>query len=472
MNILSVKAFQGPNIYCLKPVVKLTVTLGEGEDAPTSERPGFAEVLLGMLPGLKKHHCSLGQEGGFLERLREGTYLPHVAEHAILEMQYALGYDVAFGQTRQEDGRAYRIVFRYENEAVAVACAQAAMGLLEKIWTGEVAEFQEALEAIRRLKAETDPGPSTLAILDEARRRGIPASRLGGGSMVRLGSGKYARRLQASLTDGPSCVAVDAAGDKQLTKDTLGALGIPVPDGRVCHSAREAAAAAAEIGYPVVVKPLDGNHGNGVSIGLQSAAQVEEAFPKAVAVSRAALVEKQVEGRDYRLLVVGGRVSAAAERRPPEVIGDGVNTIRSLVEIENRNPNRGEGHEKPLTKIELDEAAVHLLREAGLSPSSVPAEGTRIVLRKNANLSSGGTARAIEAVHEKNAEYAVRAAEAMGLDVAGIDICSKDISVPLDENGGAILEVNAGPGLRMHMTPSEGAPVNVAKDILDRKSVV
>ncbi len=467
MNILSVKAFQGPNIYCLKPVVKLTVTLGEGEDAPTSERPGFAEALLGMLPGLKKHHCSLGQEGGFLERLREGTYLPHVAEHAILEMQYALGYDVAFGQTRQEDGRAYRIVFRYENEAVAVACAQAAMGLLEKIWIGEVAEFQEALEAIRRLKAETDPGPSTLAILDEARRRGIPASRLGGGSMVRLGSGKYARRLQASLTDGPSCVAVDAAGDKQLTKDTLGALGIPVPDGRVCHSAREAAAVAAEIGYPVVVKPLDGNHGNGVSIGLQSAAQVEEAFPKAVAVSRAALVEKQVEGRDYRLLVVGGRVSAAAERRPPEVIGDGVNTIRSLVEIENRNPNRGEGHEKPLTKIELDESAVHLLREAGLSPSSVPAEGTHIVLRKNANLSSGGTARAIEAVHEKNAEYAVRAAEAMGLDVAGIDICSKDISVPLDENGGAILEVNAGPGLRMHMTPSEGAPVNVAKDILD-----
>jgi len=247
LNILSVKAFQGPNIYCLKPVIKLIAVLGEGEEAPTSERPGFIEALLGALPGLEAHHCSLGREGGFLERLREGTYLPHVAEHVILEMQYALGYDVAFGQTRQEVGGEYRIVFRYENEEVATACAQAAMGLLERLWIGETADFQKALDEIGRLKAETDPGPSTLAILDEARRRGIPAARLGCGSMVRLGNGKYARRLQASLTDGPSCVAVDAAGDKQLTKDALSALGIPVPEGRVCHSAQEAASAAAEI---------------------------------------------------------------------------------------------------------------------------------------------------------------------------------------------------------------------------------
>jgi len=272
--------------------------------------------------------------------------------------------------------------------------------------------------------------------------------------------------VQASLTDSPSCVAVDAVSDKQLTKSVLSALGIPVPEGAVVHSPQEAVGAAEEIGYPVVVKPLDGNHGNGVSTGLQNARQVEEGYEKALEVSSAAIVEKHIEGRDYRVLVVGDRVAAVAERRPPQVIGDGLHTIRSLVEIENRNPMRGAGHSKPLTRIELDDTAVRLLHEGGLSPSSVPAEGTRVVLRRNANLSTGGTARAIESIHPKNAEFAVQAAKAVGLDVAGIDICSKDIGLPLTENGGAILEVNAGPGLRMHLSPSEGQPVDVAKDIV------
>lgn len=466
MNILSINAFQGRNIYCMKPVVKLIVELEEGEAMPTSERPGFDDALLSALPGLAKHYCSLGREGGFAERLKEGTYLPHVAEHAILEMQYMLGYDVAFGKTRQQDGSRYLIVCQYENEPVAIACARAAVRGIRKMWAGEDADFAAEMEELRSLSARTDLGPSTRAILNEAARRGIPVTRLGGGSLLQLGYGKYARRVQASLTDSPSCVAVDAVSDKQLTKNVLSSLGIPVPDGCVAHTVREAVDAAEEIGYPVVVKPLDGNHGSGVSTGLQNARQVEEGYEKALKVSAAAIVEKHIEGRDYRVLVVGDRVAAVAERRPPQVIGDGLHTIRSLVEIENRNPLRGVGHSKPLTRIELDDTAVQLLHEGGLSPSSVPAEGTRVVLRRNANLSTGGTARAVQDIHPKNAEFAVQAAKAVGLDVAGIDICSKDIAVPLTENGGAILEVNAGPGLRMHLSPSEGQPVDVAKDIV------
>jgi len=466
LNILSIKAFRGRNVYCLQPVVRLEVELDPREDMPTSQIPGFNEKLLAALPGLEKHACSTGREGGFVERLREGTYLSHVAEHVILEMQYALGYDVTYGKTFGGGGRRYQIVYRYENEPVGVQCARAAARQLERLWAGESAEFAPELEALRQLAAKTDPGPSTRAILEEAGRRGIPVTRLGNGSLFQLGYGRYARRIEASLTDGPSCVAVDAACDKQLTKELLGALGIPVPEGAVVYLAQGAVEAAGQIGYPVVVKPLDGNHGRGVSTRLQNPRQVAEAFELAARFSPAALVEKHVEGRDYRVLVVGGRVSAVAERTPPTVTGDGVHTIRSLVELENRNPLRGEGHALPLTQIPLDETAVELLREAGLSPSSVPAEGTRIALRKNANLSTGGTARAVSSIHPANAAYAVRAAAALGLDVAGIDLCSKDIGVPLHENGGAILEVNAGPGLRMHLSPSEGPAVNVARDIV------
>ena len=408
-----------------------------------------------------------GREGGFAERLHEGTYLPHVAEHVILEMQYALGYDVTFGKTRRRDDLCYQIVFRYENEPVAFGCARAVVSQLRALWAGERPNFAGELEALRRLAARTDPGPSTASILREAARRGIPATRLGDGSMIQLGYGKYARRIQASLTDSPSCIAVDAVSDKQLTKETLSALGIPVPDGAVAHAAQEAVHLAEEIGYPVAVKPLDGNHGSGVSVCLRSAAQVTEAFARAAQHSASVLVERSIEGRDYRVLVVGGRVSAVAERIPAQVVGDGLHTIRALVEMENKNPLRGEGHAKPLTRIALDETAVRHLHEGGLSPSSVPDAGTRILLRRNANLSTGGTAMAVTSIHPTNAEFAVRAARALGLDVAGIDICSKDIAVPLNENGGAILEVNAAPGLRMHITPTEGKPVNVAKDILD-----
>ena len=467
MNILSIKAFRGRNVHCLKPVISLVVELSPSEEKPTSDVPGFNEKLLAALPGLEKHACSFGHEGGFVERLREGTYLPHVAEHVILEMQYALGYDVSYGKTRECGERRYQIVCRYDNEPVGVACAGAALREFERLWAGGDADFDSELRALRQLAGQTDLGPSTRAIVREAARRGIPVTRLGIGSLIQLGYGKYARRVRSSLTDSPSCVAVDEACDKQRTKEILGALGIPVPDGAVAYFAQDALDAAAAIGYPVVVKPLDGNHGSGVFTGLKSAAQVAEAFGKAKEFSRAVLVEKHVEGRDYRVLVVGGKVSAVAERRPPEVHGDGVHTIRMLIEIENANPMRGEGHAMPLTRISLDETAIKMLSEGGLSPSSVPAEGTKVVLRKNANLSTGGTARAISDIHPANAAYAVRAAEALGLDVAGIDICSKDLSVPLDENGGAILEVNAGPGLRMHLAPSEGPPADVARDIVD-----
>lgn len=469
MEIKDIRIFRGRNVYAMKPVIKLTVELSNEQHGPTNRVEGFSDKLLALFPGLKTHRCGIGEEGGFVKRLHEGTYPCHVAEHAILELQSMLGYSVGFGTTRQEgDEPVYHIVYRYENEQVGVACGKAVVALVGGLLDGKNPSLAPVLKELRLLRDRTDLGLSTRAIYEEARRRGIPVTRLGNDSQLQLGYGKYARRMEAALTDWPSCIAVNTAGDKHLTKELLRRHGIPVPRGELAYSLGSALRHAQEIGYPVVLKPYDSNHGNGVTLNITGREGVREAFKTAMEFSSAAVVERYVSGQDYRVLVVGGKVSAVALRRPPSVMGDGESTVKQLVEKENENPLRGEDHDKPLTKIPLDETAEKTLAEAGLTLDSVPGKGQSVLLRKNANLSTGGTAVSCpEKLHPDNARLAVRAAKALGLDIAGVDICSPDISVPLWENGGAVLEVNAGPGLRMHMKPSEGPPADVAGDILD-----
>lgn len=469
MKIKDIKVYRGRNIYCLKPVIKLNVDLEKLHNTPTVAIQGFNERLLESFPGLSRHQCSLGHEGGFMERLREGTYLGHVTEHTILELQNMLGYDVGYGSTRQEgDTTCYHIVYRYINEQVGIACGKAVVQFITDLSHEKQADIQSALNDLQALAARTDMGPSTRAIYEEAIKRGIPVTRLGGDSQLQFGYGKYARRMEAALTDKPSCIAVNTAGDKHLTKEILQNIGIPVPTGEIAYSLDGALRAAEEIGYPVVIKPYDSNHGNGVSLNVQNRDEIPDAFQEAMQYSTAVIVEKYIQGKDYRVLVVGKKVSAVAERRPPSVLGDGVSTIAQLVEKENENPLRGDDHTKPLTKLKLDDVAVDLLKESGMTPATVPALGTIVKLRENANLSTGGTARSCpDEIHPANAAIAVKAAQALGLDIAGVDICSPDLAVPFHKNHGAIIEVNAGPGLRMHMMPSEGPRTEVGKDILN-----
>ncbi len=469
MEIKDIRIFRGRNVYAMKPVIKLTVELTPAQHGPTSQVEGFNAKLMALFPGLAAHRCGVGEEGGFVKRLQEGTYPCHVAEHVILELQSMLGYNVKYGITRQEgEEPVYHIVYRYENEQVGVACGKAVVELTDALLGGKSPAFAPVLKELRLLKSRTDLGISTRAIYEEARKRGIPVTRLGSDSQLQLGYGKYARRMEAALTDKPSCIAVNTAGDKHLTKELLRLNGIPVPRGELAYSIGSALRHAAEIGYPVVIKPYDSNHGNGVTLNITGREGVREAFKAAMEYSSAAVVEKHVTGDDYRVLVVGSRVSAVALRRPPCVTGDGVLTVRQLAEKENENPLRGEDHDKPLTKIALDEAAEKTLAEAGLTFDFVPEKGRTVPLRKNANLSTGGTAvSCLDKLHPENAKLAVRAARALGLDIAGVDILTPDISVPLWENGGAVVEVNAGPGLRMHLMPSEGPAANVAGDILD-----
>lgn len=469
MRIYSMQTFSGRNIYSHRPVIRMVLNIGELHRSPTSELPGFNERLLDGFPGLALHGCSRGYPGGFAERLREGTYAAHVTEHLILELQNQLGYDVKFGKTRViEEPYLYSLVFEFKNEKCALECARAAVEIITSLAGQKPVEVEELLRPIRGLAVESELGPSAKAIFDEAVSRGIPAARIGMESLMRFGSGKYARLVEASMTDAVSCISADTASNKHLTKKLLEEFMIPVPYGDIAYSEEAAVAIAKDLGFPVVVKPYDGNQGKGVSLNLQEEEHIRQAYREAIKHSKAVLVERYVRGKDYRVLVVGGKVSAVAERRPPSVRGDGVHTLRELVEWENMNPGRGMDHEKPLTRIRLDSVALQLLARRGLDGRYIPADGETVVLRDNGNISTGGTAReCTDEIHPYNAHMAVTAAKAVGLDIAGIDITAADISVPVSQCEGAVIEVNAAPGLRMHLYPTEGKSVNVAADIVD-----
>lgn len=469
IQIMDFIIYHGRNIYSHRPVMKMIVDIGKYGEIPTKDIPGFNDMLLNAFPGLRKNVCGLGYEGGFLDRLNEGTYLAHVLEHTILEMQYMVGYDVRYGKTRTiQANNVYYLVYEYENEVCGLECGKAAVFILNCFLHGEAINTDSFLSYLKKISIDAELGPSTSAIVDEAKKRGIPVTRIGHESLVQLGYGRHSRLVESTLTDATSCISADISTNKQLTKAILSEHNIPVPYGKVVYSEISAVMVANQIGMPVVIKPFDGNQGKGVHLNLNTEEEIKAAYQEASKYSSGIIVEKFVTGRDFRVLVVGDSVKAVAERQPASVIGDGVHSIRELVGLVNQDERRGESHEKPLTKIKLDDATKNVLQKYKMDFDSIPEKGQRVVLRENGNLSTGGIAiDCTDTIHPENAELAVRAANAVGIDIAGIDIVTEDISKSIEETGGAIVEVNAAPGIRMHLYPSEGKPRNVAKDIVD-----
>lgn len=469
MKIISMHAYTGRNIYSHKPVVKMIVDLEEMADTTTIDIPGFNARLLDMFPGLNHHCCSTGHEGGFVERLYEGTYLSHVTEHLALELQCVNGYDVHFGKTRiLKEPSTYCIIYESGLEGCALEFGRTAVDIVLALAENQPELAQDYLDDLHRIAGYYDLGPSTRAIMSEARKRHIPVRRLNDNSLLQLGYGINQRLIEASLPDRTSCIAVDIAKDKQLVKDLLSAHSLPVPAGCLVYSEENAVQQADKLGYPVVIKPYDANQGKGVTANIDDEDMLRQAYRWASQYTSRVALEKHIPGRDYRILVVGNKVAAVAERRPPTIVGDGIHTIAQLVAHENQNPLRGTGHEKPMTRIRLDESALDLLNRQGLDIDSIPEVGEIIHLRENGNLSTGGSARDCTGeIHPDNRDLAVRAAQVIGLEVAGIDMVCPDISEPLNSASGAIIEVNAAPGLRMHLCPSEGEGLNVAAHIID-----
>ena len=483
LAVISKRVYRGPNVWSYEPAAHFVLDLGVLENYPTNTIDGFVDRLLHHFPGLQRHTCSRGVEGGFVERLREGTWLGHVAEHLALQLQQEAGHDVRRGKTRAVrtpegapvPGR-YNVVFAYLDEAVGLAAGELAVKLVNFFVDGTVpddrCEFdvEAELEQWQAFVERKAFGPSTQAIIDEAVSRDIPFTRLNGASLVQLGQGVHAQRIRATMTSRTSALAVDVAGDKSLTATLLGSAGLPVPKSDVVRTKAGALEAAREVGFPVVVKPLDGNHGRGVCLNLNSDDEVAAAFDVARAQSRRGLiqVESYITGRDYRFLIIDGRMAAVAERVPAHVVGDGSSTVSELVAETNADPRRGYGHEKVLTKIKVDDAAMALLEDQGHTLESIPAEGEMVKLAATGNMSTGGISidRTLDA-HPDNVEIAEEAARMVGLDVAGIDFICPDISQPVREVGGAICEVNAAPGFRMHTHPTIGEPQFIAKPVVD-----
>jgi len=469
LDIRRLRVLRGPNIWAHRPVLELLLDLGEIKDRSSEEIPGFNERLKSWLPSLIEHHCSPGEHGGFFQRLDRGTYMAHCLEHVTLELQTLAGTPVGFGRAREtEEEGVYRVAIEYEEEALGCAAVESARTLLLAAIHDRPFDPADELEPLRDLCHRVRLGPSTHAIARAARARGIPVRRLGSENLLQLGWGLNQRRAWTAETDRTSAIAESIAQDKDLTRLLLAAAGVPVPEGRPVTSAEDAWRFAQELGVPVVVKPRYGNHGRGVTAHLSTPGQVEQAFAAALLEGSEVLCERCIPGDDFRLLVVGERLVAAARREPAQVTGDGHASVRHLVAEVNRDPRRSAGHATVLSLIELDPIALTVLAEQDLTAESVPAPGQRVLLRRNANLSTGGTAADVtDLVHPEVAARAVDAARVVGLDLAGVDVLAQDIGRPLEEQGGAIVEVNAGPGLRMHLEPSAGLPRPVGEAIID-----
>src|SRR5215217_5820034 len=469
VTVRATQMWRGPNIAAYMPVIRVTLDIGPYEQHPSTNFPSFVERLTRWLPGIATHECGLGRPGGFVERLRSGTYLAHIVEHITLELQNLIGFPVAFGRARGtgEPG-VYTVVFAYKEEQPAKAAFETALRLTLAAMHDESFALEAELDQLRDLADTYKLGPSTGTIVAAARARDIPVLRLTPkDSLVQLGYGVYQKRIQASETSNTRAIAVDMCQNKEMTNRMLRAVGVPVPDGRPVESADDAWAAAQEIGLPVVVKPEDGNQGKGVSVNLHTEAEIRAAYDIARAFRSGVLVERFISGHDYRLLVVNGQMVAAARRDPAQVVGDGQHTIRELVEEVNRDPRRREGHSSSLTRIRLDGAVDLALSQQGLTLDAVPEPDRAVKLRSNGNLSTGGTATDVtDEVHPRNAQLAEQAAQILALDVAGIDVICQDIRRPLREQGGAIVEVNAAPGLRMHLHPASGQPRDVGVSIV------
>ncbi|WP_382156186.1 cyanophycin synthetase [Hydrogenophaga sp. ANAO-22] len=472
ITLLRINYLRGPNIWTYRPVLEVWLDLGDLEDFPSNKLPGLTERLVEWLPALEEHHCGVGERGGFIQRLREGTWAGHILEHIVIELLNLAGMPTGFGQTRETSRRGvYRMVFRARDEAVArAALTEAHALLLAAIRQREdgAAGF-DVPAAVARLVNQIDRsylGPSTASIVAAATDRGIPHLRLNDGNLVQLGQGRHQRRIWTAETDRTSAIAGNIAHDKDLTKSLLASCGVPVPEGQVVDSPQAAWEAAQEIGLPVVVKPSDANHGRGVSLDLSEREDIEKAFSVADAEGSEVMVERYVLGDEHRLLVVGGRVVAAARGESLSVVGDGRSTVEQLIDSQlNSDPRRGEAEEFPLETIRLDREPVMrlLLERQGLSGEAVPALGRRVMVQRNGNVAIDCT----DEVHPEVAHAVTLAARVVGLDVAGVDLVAQDIGRPLQAQGGAVVEVNAGPGLLMHLKPATGLSRPVGRAIVD-----
>ncbi|MGD1936394.1 MAG: cyanophycin synthetase [Cyanophyceae cyanobacterium] len=477
MKILKIQTLRGPNYWSIHhhKLVQMRLDLEDLCDRPSNEIPDFYNALVETLPSLVEHHCSLGHRGGFLERVKEGTMMGHIIEHVALELQEMTGMPVGFGCTRETaEAGIYQVVVEYGNERAGRYACRAAVRLCQNLVDRGVYpqdELQQDLEDLSDLKAEASLGPSTESLVREAMARDIPWTEMSARSMIQLGYGTHQKRIQATLSGNTGILGVELACDKDGTKTILEAAGVPVPRGVTIRYFDDLKDAIEDVGgFPIVVKPLDGNHGRGITLDIDRWETAEEAYDLAKTESRSqtVMVERFYRGNDHRVLVVNGKVVAVAERVPAHVVGNGQSTIQELIDETNRDPRRGDGHDNVLTRIVVNRNTELLLESNGYTLNTVPDEGEVCYLRATANLSTGGIAiDRTDEIHPSNIWLAERIVKIIGLDIAGIDVVTSDISRPLRETDGVIVEVNAAPGFRMHVQPSQGIPRNVAEPVMN-----
>lgn len=471
MKIHKILALRGPNIWSVnrKKLIQMRLDIEELEDRPTNKIEGFGERLKAMFPGMYEHRCSEGKPGGFFFRIEKGTWMGHVIEHIALEIQTLAGMETGFGRTRETKTRGvYNVVFSYAEENVGLYAAEASVRIADALINGVEYDVHADIRQMREIREEVRLGPSTGSLVDEAASREIPWIRLGSNSLIQLGYGVNQVRFQATITQNTSSIAVDIAGNKATTKRLLKMAAIPVALGEICSTEQELRNTIGNIGYPIVIKPLDGNHGKGASINVNDWDKALSGLLHAQTYSRRVIVERFITGHDYRILVINNQVVAAAQRVPARVIGDGEQTIQQLIDMLNNDPRRGYGHENVLTEIVVDRDTLDLLSLKNFTLETIPSKDEIVCLKSTANLSTGGTSIDVtDMMHPENIFIAERIARVIGLDVCGIDIMAPNLTQPLKENGGVVLEVNAAPGFRMHLAPSEGLPRNVAAPVID-----
>lgn len=471
MEILDIKVMKGPNYWSTKRhhLIVMLLDLETLEERPTNTIDGFLERLQELIPSLYSHRCSEGVEGGFFMRVKEGTWMGHVIEHIALEIQTLAGMDVGFGRTRESDKRGvYHVVFSYYEAKAGIYAAKASVAMAQALIDNKPYDLDADIQKLRELREEERLGPSTGSIVEEAARRKIPWIRLNRHSLVQLGYGKNQQRIQATVAGTTSSIAVELACDKEDTKNLLEAAQVPVPKGLIVYNEEDLEKTVKRIGYPLVTKPLNGNHGKGATTNLKTWEELKEGMAIAQKYSRAVICEKFITGFDHRALVINYKFVAAARRTPAAITGDGKSTIQELIDIVNSDPRRGFGHEKVLTNIVVDGQTENILKDKELTLESVLPKGESLWLKPTANLSTGGTSTDLtDQVHPSNIILFERIARIIGLDICGVDVMAPDLTTPLTENGGAVLEVNAAPGFRMHLDPSEGLARNVAEPVID-----
>lgn len=471
MKIEKIQALRGPNIWSVqrKKLIQMRLDLEDMEEKPTNKISGFRERIEAIFPTMIEHRCSEGVRGGFFSRIDRGTWMGHVIEHIALEIQTLAGMETGFGRTREtKTPGVYNVVFSYVEESVGMYAAEASVRIAEALIAGTDYDVQADIQKMREIRERVRLGPSTGSIVDEAVARDIPWIRLGTNSLVQLGYGVNQMRFQATITCKTSNIAVDIACNKEETKRMLDMASIPVASGGICVDEEDLEMVIKKIGFPIVIKPLDGNHGKGASINVQNIEDAKAGLTHAKNYSRRVIVEKFITGFDFRVLVIDNKLVAAALREPAHVKGDGVNTIQQLIDETNKDPRRGYGHENVLTEITVDRDTTDLLTKKGYDLNTVPTKDEIVYLKSTANLSTGGTSVDVtDMMHPENIFLCERIARVIGLDVCGIDIMAPNLTQPLKETGGCILEVNAAPGFRMHLAPSEGLPRNVAAPVID-----